>query len=135
MGRVRVRDAATVGAQLLDGLLAGDGRAVDLLRTAFQRRDNDWAAHRLHDAERSQQDGERERDGQQDPHDGAHEVGPEVADRLSLVTAEAADQGDRHRHAYRGGDEVLDRQTTHLDEVAHRRLAARSSASWCSSRS
>ena len=37
---------------------------------------------------------------------------------------EAADQRHGERNACRGRDEILDRQPRHLDEVAHRALAA-----------
>ena len=57
---------------------------------------------------------------------------PIVAD---AAPGQAADQGDRHGQADGGRHEVLHRQARHLGEVAHRDLAARSSASSCWSRS
>ncbi len=70
-------------------------------------------------------EGERthERQGQQDVEGRAGEVHPEVADRLGGTASESPDQRDQRGHAGGRGDEVLDGETEHLGEVAHRRLA------------
>ena len=56
--------------------------------------------------------------------EAAHQVDPEVAERVLLLLRDAADERDRERDADRRRDEVVVREPRHLREVAHRRLAA-----------
>ena len=77
--RVGVEEAAAVGAELLDGLLAGDGTAGDDLRPAGDRVDR-VVGEVLDRTERHQQDRRDEGDRQQDAERRAHEVDPEVAE-------------------------------------------------------
>ena len=53
----------------------------------------------------------------------AGQVDPEVADRVAAAPRDAADERDRDGDADRRRDEVLDGESAHLREVAHRRLA------------
>ena len=82
--RVGVVGAAAVLAELLDRLLAGDRTAGDRLRGDLRRlvdgRRDGVAVEVLHDALAHEHDAEDERDRQQDAHDGAGEVDPEVAE-------------------------------------------------------
>ncbi len=54
----------------------------------------------------------------------AHQVHPEVAERVLLLLGDAADERDRDRDADRRRHEVVVREPGHLREIAHRRLAA-----------
>jgi hypothetical protein len=119
---VGVVEAAAVGPQLLDRLLAGNRTAGDGLMSAGQGRDRVRGVQVLHDAGADQHDGAEDRQRQQDAHVGAHQVDPEVADPLGSRPGEPADKGDGDGHTDGGGGEVLHGQSGHLHEVAHRRL-------------
>jgi hypothetical protein len=81
-------------------------------------------AESLHDALADQRDRQQDRQRQQDVECRAHQIDPEVAQFRRFALHETARQGDQHRHAGRGRDEVLHGQAEHLRQVAHRRLAA-----------
>ncbi len=123
MGRVGVVEAAAVGPQLLDGLLARHRAARNRLRTAGQGGEGGVAGEVLHDAADEQDDGEGHGDGQQYAKRDAREVDPEVAEAVRARAGQAADQCDRYRDAHGGGQEVLHGQSGHLRRVAESSLA------------
>jgi hypothetical protein len=121
---VRVVEATAVGAELLDGLLAGHRTAGDGLLGAAEGGDSVVVQLEVLDRpSRDQQDRGDDRDGQQDAQHRAHQVDPEVAQIAGAIAGEPAYQGDRHRHADGGRDEVLHRQAGHLHQMALRRFA------------
>ena len=69
-------------------------------------------------------DGDDERQREEDAHDRAGEVDPEVAERLGPAAGQAANQRRHHRHAGGRRHEVLHGETGHLGEMTHRRLTA-----------
>ena len=133
MGRVGVEEAAAVGAQLLDGDLAGgrpdgdgllrhDGRVRGPER--LDQLGDRIGTPRLHHALRHEQQGPHQRERQQHVERGAGQVDPEVADGALLRAGKAADQGHHHGDAGGRGHEVLHPERQRLGEVAHRALAA-----------
>ena len=78
----------------------------------------------LHHALRHQEQRADDGDRQQDPERRAHQIDPEVADRVLFLLRDAADEGDRHRDAGGRRHEVVVREPGHLREIAHRRFAA-----------
>ena len=118
MRRVRVEEAAAVGAQVLDGFLAGHRAAVDgLLGTAQRGDDLIVQVEVLDRAADDQDDGRNNADRHQDAQHRAHQVDPEVTQIAGALAGEAAHQCDRHRHADGGRDEVLHRQPGHLHQM------------------
>ena len=93
MRGIDVEEAAAVGAELLDGDLAGDGALRDRLLGAFERRRIDVAAEVLRHAERDER--ERHDDGQRQQHveRGARQIDPEIADGRRLGAAKARASG------------------------------------------
>ena len=61
--------------------------------------------------------------GQQHVERASDQIHPEIADGGRLTTGEASHQGDRDLDSHRGADELLHRQSRHLREVRHGRLA------------
>ena len=78
----------------------------------------------LDDALRHQHQRADDADRQQDPEQAAHQVDPEIAERVFLLLRDAANERDRDGDADRGRHEVVVREPGHLREIAHRRLAA-----------
>ena len=78
---------------------------------------------------------QQQRHRQQHVQRGAGRSTQKLPMALRRTAREAADQREGHRDAGRGGEEILHRQAEHLRQIAHRRLAAHSPASWCWSRS
>ena len=116
---VRVVEAAAVGAEFLDGLLAGHRAAGDGLLAAAKRGDDLVSEVEVLDrAAGDQHDRAHDADGQQDAQHRAHQVDPEVPQFACARSGEPSHQRDRHRHAHGGGNEVLHREAGHLDEVA-----------------
>ena len=81
MRGVDVEEAAAVGAELLDGDLAGDRALRDRLLGAFERRRIDVGAEVLRHAERDERERHDDRQRQQHVERGAREIDPEIADR------------------------------------------------------
>ncbi len=133
MRRVRVEEAASVRADLLDCDLRGrradrddlveDDLAVRVLRR-LQERDGLVGRERLHDALRDEQERHDNRERQEHVEHAPREVEPEVPDRRRGLARERSNERNDDRH--RGGrrHEVLHGERRHLDEVAHRRFAA-----------
>ena len=153
MRRVHVEEAAAVCAELLDGhlhgggthgqrllghgrrlglglsLLVEDGVALGILHGGggsrrLEERHRLIGAEVLHDALRDEQERQNEGHWQQDVERRAHEVDPEVADRLRVLGAEPPDERNERGDASRGRDEVLDGERQHLCEITHSHLAA-----------
>ena len=122
--RVRVRDPAAVRPELLDRLLACDGRPIDRLRRSLDGRRVGGAGQRLDDALAHEHERDDAREREEDAHGRPREVDPEVADRLRAAANEAANQGHGDGDPDGCRDEVLHRQAGHLGQMAHRRLAA-----------
>ena len=115
---VGVVEAAAVGAELLDDLLAGDRAAGDRLLGAAEGGDDLVVQVEVLDrAAGDQEDRADDGDRQQDAQRAAHQVDPEVAQIAGAPAGEPAHQRDRHRHADGGRDEVLHRQPGHLHEM------------------
>ena len=89
----------------------------------------------LDHALRDQQQREDDRDRQEHVEIAANEIDPEVAERLGAVgpvsAGEPARERQRDADARAGRGEVVPGEPRHLGEVAHRRLARRTPASWC----
>ena len=124
MRGVRVEEAAAVGAELLDRLLARHGADGNDLLRPFQRRRFDRAGERLRNAERDKRERDKDGDGQEHVERAAREIDPEVSNCRRFSAGESAHQRKRHRETRRGRHEVMHGETEHLREMAHRRLAA-----------
>ncbi len=152
MRGIRVQEAATVGAKLLDrflrrngthgqGLGGRGGRLGD--RVAFlilqrlavravlrivvfdrlDQRDVDVGCEVLHDTLAYQPEGQHEGHRDQHPHGDSGEVDPEIADGSGRMAGKAADQRKGDGDAGCRGKEILHRERRHLRQVTHRRLA------------
>ncbi len=119
VGGVRVVEAAAIGAQFLDGLLAGDRPAGDGLLAADERIDNLIVHREVLDRTTGDQD-DRRNDGerQKDADGAADQVHPEVAQLARVPACDAANERHRNGHAYRRRDEVLHGKAGHLYQVA-----------------
>jgi hypothetical protein len=115
------RDLGRGGAERDD--LIGHCVAVGISGT-LEQRDRLVRTERLHHALRNEEHGEDDRERQQDVERAPRQVDPEVADRRGGLSRDATHQRDQNRHARCRADEVLNGQSRHLREVAHRRLAA-----------
>ena len=124
MRGIGVHEAAAVGAELLDRLLARHRPDRNGLLGAFERRRVDRTGQRLRHAERDEDEREDDRDRQQDVENDAAHIDPEIADRRRGRAREGAHQREGHGEAGRGGQEIVDGEAEHLREMAHRRLAA-----------
>ena len=122
VGRVGVPEAAAVGAELLDGLLARHRAAGNGLHVALHSGDLGGAVEVLDDPPPHEDDGKHHGERQEHPQGGPGEVHPEVADGDAPAARQAPDQGDGHGEADGGGHEVLHREARHLGEVAHGEL-------------
>ena len=126
VGGVHVEEAAAVGAELLDGDLAGDRAAGDELlgrrlrpSCAAVKPSKFWITPWLTSTRATTNDsGSRMRTVR------AGEVDPEVADGRARRRARPRMRAAIVGHAGGRRHEVLHRQAHHLGEVAHRRLAA-----------
>ena len=121
---IDVEEAATIGAQHLDGDLRSDRPKRDGLLGAFQRGGVDIGAEGLGHAEPDEDERQHDADGQQHVERGAGQVDPEIAERFSRSPGKTADQRHRDGDAGGGRDEVLDGQAGHLHEIGHRAFAA-----------
>ena len=97
--------------------------AIDLLG-AFEGCRLDIGAEILRHALPDEDEGEHDRDRQQDIQGRAGEIDPEIADGLGLAPREPTNERERKRDARRGREEIVDGETGHLGQIAHRRLAA-----------
>ena len=122
MCRVRVEKAPAVGAEQLDHFLRGHGSLGERLPRAFQRRRLDVGVDVLRHALPHEERRDDHGDWQQQVERGAREIDPEVADAARSAAGKAANEDERQRDADRGRDEIVDRQSHHLDEIAHRRF-------------
>ena len=122
---VGVVEAAAVGAQLLDDLLRGDRAAGQELRRAGQRARVGAGGQVLHHAAEHQHDARRRREiGSRIRVIARVRSTQKLPSRSVLVRAKPRTTAIATAMPIAGGDEVLHRQAGHLDEVAHRRLAA-----------
>ena len=124
MGGVGVEEAAAIGAELLDRLLAGDRAKRDGLLGAFERGGVDRAGQGLRHAERDEGERDHDSDRQQDIERGPGQIDPEIAERRRAVAGEGAGHRDGEGDAGRGREEIMHGQAGHLREMAHGRLAA-----------
>ena len=124
MGGVGVEEAAPVGAELLDDLLARDRPDRDGLLRALERGCVDGTGQRLRHAESDEDERADDRDRQEDVKRNPRQVDPEVPDRRRRRAREAAHEGERHREARRRRQEVVHGEAEHLGEMTHGRLAA-----------
>ena len=136
--------AAAVGAQLLDGNLAGrrahrDGALGDLHILRHRRAVAKFSFHArrdrlkelilhmpgevLNDALRGLHHRQHQRQRHQHIHHAAHHIRVEGADAVLPDAAQSANQREHDGDTHCGGDEVLHAQAEHLREVAERRLA------------
>ena len=122
MRTIGVVEAAAVGPQLLDDLLARHRPARNVLTVARQRRDVGAGREILHHARCDKQDCANHRNRQQQPEANAGEVNPEVAQAAVARAGEAADEGESDCDTDRCGGEVLNREPGHLGQIAHRGL-------------
>ena len=123
MGGVCIEEAAAVGANLLDRLLARHGTDGEGLLGALQGRDVDMLDEGLRDALHNQQKRHHERHRQEHVQGDTDHVPPEVADALAAVRRKGASQRADDSDAGRARKEVLDGQPHHLRAVRQGRLA------------
>ena len=88
MRRIGVEEAAAVGAELLDDLLARHRPDGNGLLRPFQRGRVDGAGERLRHAERDEDESEDERDRQEDVKGDARHIDPEIADSRRATSAQ-----------------------------------------------
>jgi len=118
---VLTEETAAVGAKLLDG---------NLRRRRTHRQHLPAGVHPnvivrvLNDALRHQRQGQDDRQWQQYVKYGACKVDPEVADGVRHAGSKTARQRHHDGHSRGGGNEILDSQPQHLDEVPQRGLPA-----------
>ena len=124
MSGIGVEEAAAVGAELLDDLLARHRPDRDRLFRAFERRRVDGALKRLRHAQGDEDERADDRDRQQKIKRDAGHIDPEVPDRGRRGAGEAAHQRERHREASGRRKEIVHGEAEHLGQMAHRRLAA-----------
>ncbi|MNN34980.1 hypothetical protein D3C81_1488140 [compost metagenome] len=122
--RVDAEEAAAIGAQLLDGDLAGRRAERDGLVTALQGQRVSVVGKGLWHALPDQQQRQHQAQGQQPIERGAGHVDPEVAQGGGRAAGNATTQGHEHRQPSGGADEVLHGQAEHLAQVADRCLTA-----------
>ena len=124
MSGIGVEEAAAVGAELLDDLLARHRSDRDRLFRAFERGRVDRAGKRLRHAQGDEDERADDRDRQEKVERDAGHIDPEIPDRGRRGAGEAAHQRERHREAGRRRQEVVHGEAEHLGEMTHRRLAA-----------
>ena len=124
MSGVGVEEAAAVGAELLDDLLARDRSDRDRLLRALEGRRVDRAGERLRHSESDKRERADDRDREEDVKRDAGQVDPEVPDRRRRRARKSAYERERHCKARRRRDEVVHGEAEHLGEMTHGRLAA-----------
>ena len=117
VGRVDAEEAATVGAELLDGDLRGGRAERQQLLLAFQGVERQIGRQTLGNPLPDQQQRHDQRHGQQHIEAEAHQILPEVAKVYGLLAGETAEQRDGDGGTGGGGDEVLGGEPHHLAEV------------------
>ncbi|MCY1407536.1 hypothetical protein D9M71_228400 [compost metagenome] len=122
--RVDAEEAAAIGAQLLDGDLAGRRAQRDGLVSPLQGQGLDVMTEGLRHALPDQQQSQQQAQRQQAVERGPGHVDPEVAQGVGRAPGNATAQRDQHGKAGGGADKVLHRQADHLAQVADRRFAA-----------
>ncbi len=123
MRRVRVHEAAAVGAELLDYFLRRDRPLRDRLRSALERLRIYVRTEVVRHSLPNEYQREDERYRKQHPQRRAREIDPEVANRLCAAPRETANHRRRHRDSRRRRKKVVRRQPDHLRQVAQRLLA------------
>src|SRR6185369_2929918 len=124
MGTVGIKEAAAVGAPLLDELLRCDRPLRDQLPgwSTSLRIDKLCGVVRaevLNYSLRHQQQRSDQAKRQQHPKRRARHVNPEVSDGLTLLSCDAANKRNCQCDADRGRNEVVICESRHLREVAH----------------
>src|SRR5947209_17074829 len=117
MRGVDVVRAAAVGAEFLDGFLAGDGAAGDGLACSGRSGDRPVMRPGLDRPGADEDDGDHKGDGQQNADGDTRQVDPEVAQPIAAATGEAAYQRDRYGDTDGCRHEVLDGQSGGLRRV------------------
>ena len=124
MRGVDIEEAAAIGAELLDCLLAGDRAKRDGLLRAFDRGRRDGSVKRLREAHGNEGERHEDRERQKHVERRASQIDPEITDRLCAGARKGARERQRHGNACGGGNEVLYGQPRHLAEMAHRCFTA-----------
>ncbi len=124
MRGIGVEEAAAVGAELLDDLLAGDRPDRNGLLRPFERHRFDRAGEGLRHAESDEHQSADERDRQKNVERDAGHIDPEIADSRRARACKAAHQSEGHRQSRRRRHEVVHGEAEHLGQMAHRGLAA-----------
>ena len=122
-GRVRIDEAAAIGAQLFDDFLRGHGTAGDRLCDAFHRFHGVICVEVLRDALHHEDERSNHADWQQEIEAAARQVNPKISNHFRGRARDATNHRHRDRDADTGGNEVVPSQCRHLREVAHRALA------------
>ena len=122
MRGVGVVEAAAVRTEFLDGLLACDRATGDMLHRTTEGVHIGGVEVLDHSAGDEDDRGHRG-DRQQNPDGDPDQVHPEVPQTGAGLAGEPAHDRDRDRDTDGGRDEILHRQTGHLGDVGHRRLA------------
>ncbi len=122
VSRVGVEHPAAIGAQLLNGFLAGRGEQGDGLFGALDRVGDHPSRQGLGHAQGHIGQGDQNAEGQQDVEADPGQIDPEIAQALGPVSS----KGPRHHggdsNAAGSGQEVVRGQTRHLAEGRHGRL-------------
>ena len=123
MGGIGIEEAAAIGADLLDRLLARHRSDDQGLVRPLQRGDVDVLGEGLGHALDRQHHRHHHGQGQEHVEADPHHVPPEVAEPLAPVGGEGPGQRADNGDAGGPGQEVLYGQADHLREVRHGRLA------------
>ena len=124
MGAVGIEKAAAVRAEVLDELQRGDGALRDCLLRSLQRMCDRIRRKVERHALPNQHQSADERQRQQHPQNGSHQIDPKIAQRFRPLAGKTADEGDAHREPGRAGEKVLGSQADELRGIAQRRFAA-----------
>ena len=129
MGGIGVEEAAAVGAEFLDRLLARHRPEGGLLG-AFERRHVDGAVKRLRHAERNERERDDDRERQQHVKRDAGQIDPEIADGPGRGRANPRTSANAMRRPVAAERKLcIVRPSIWRDDLWSSRR--RSSASWC----
>ncbi len=123
MGPIGVKEAAAIGAEILDDLQCGHRTLRYDLLGALDGGGDGVGAEVHRNALSHQQQGAQQRSRQQDPEQGTREINPKVAERIGDLPGKTADKRNAHGQPRSARQKVLRTQSHHLAEIAHRVLA------------
>ncbi len=120
---VDVEEPPAVGSQVLDALQGGHRPLRDGLDSPSERMHSGIRAEVHRHPLPDQHQADQHRGWQQHPQQPAHQVHPEVAQRLGVLAREPAHEGDADGEPTGPRQEILDDEADELARVTHGRLA------------